>query len=156
MTAPPTIPNTRGTVVIGATASDAHVVSLFLATLMMQDEGYDVFNRGCQNTTTELFEALPDDDRPLCYIIVNQNGHAISDLRDMPAARRRAAVDAPIALAGHYVVGASDDEVQRATLADLGVDVFLNQMSDLLPFLDRVRRCEREDSAAPQKPSTSG
>lgn len=54
MTAPR---NTRGTVVIGSTESDAHVVPIFLLSLELENRGYRVENLRCFNSAQSFAEA---------------------------------------------------------------------------------------------------
>lgn len=125
--------NTKGTVIIGGTRSDAHVVSIYIATMMLEESGYDVVNLSCQNETPSFFSPdLMARDLIAC-IICNQNGHAIDDLRDLPHYKPEGV---PVALAGHYTLGAQDHDEQKHVLKKLGVDCFLDTLDQLLPMLE--------------------
>ena len=131
--------NSKGCIVIGATESDPHVVSLFLARVCLEEEGYNVIYRGCQSSVDEL---ITDDDRNedlVCYIIVNQNGHALSDLRKLRQRKDELSVSVPICLAGHYTVPSACIDEVRNSLRIAGIDLFIESFEDLLPTIGRIK-----------------
>ena len=49
----------KGLIVIGATFSDVHVVSIYWLSMMLEARGYEVINLSCCNATAEFFDAIP-------------------------------------------------------------------------------------------------
>ncbi|MGB3314944.1 MAG: hypothetical protein WBB85_11070 [Albidovulum sp.] len=132
--------NSRPTVIIGGTESDAHVVSIYIAAYMLEQHGYDVVNLSCQNKTRAFFAANHVSSDVIACIICNQNGHARDDLRDLPECR---VPGLPVALAGHYTLGTHNRAEQIASLQALGVDHFLDSLEQLPVLLEELaeQRC---------------
>lgn len=127
--------NTKGTVILGATASDPHVVPIFLAKLMLEGDGYQVRNLRCFNSADDFARAASCESDLKAVVIANNNGAASEDLADLRAAFDRRGVTAPVILGGHYWVGVTDSTGAQATLAAQGVTHFCNDMKQLLPLL---------------------
>jgi methylmalonyl-CoA mutase cobalamin-binding subunit len=121
----------KGCVVIGGTESDTHVVSLCLAALMLREHGYNVINRSCQNPTSELMQGERGVS-VLAYVICNQNGHALEDLKDLSQYKNGSA---PVILGGHYTLGCHNKLSQQSRLRLLGIDLFAETLDELLPLL---------------------
>ena len=126
---------TKPTVIVGGTESDTHVVSLYLAARLLTEHGYIVINRACQNPTADLMAPADESLEVLAYVICNQNGHALEDLRDLPLYKPRSV---PIILGGHYTVGCHNRESQQSQLRALGISHFADHLSDLLPILSQI------------------
>ncbi len=139
-----TLKNQKGTIVIGATESDAHVVSLYLAKFMLEENGYVVVNRTCQNPTAELLAAAPDNEDVLAYVICNQNGHAAEDLKSLPNYKWP---NIPVILGGHYCLGCHDIQAQKFKLSQIGVDFFADSLDDLLPMLKHIEETNNQMSS---------
>lgn len=125
----------KGTVIIGGTESDTHVVSLYLAALLLAEHGYSVINRTCQNPTMDLVASPGEQLDVLAYVICNQNGHALEDLRDLPSHKP---VSAPIILGGHYALGCHNKLYQQSQLRAVGIDFFAESLADLIPLLIQI------------------
>jgi methylmalonyl-CoA mutase cobalamin-binding subunit len=133
--------NEKGTIIIGATESDTHVVSLYLAAFMLEKNGYAVINRVCQNPVAELLAPAPDNEEVLAYIICNQNGHAAEDLKDLLHYK---SPNSPVILGGHYCLGCHDMQAQERALSRFGVDFFADSLDDLLPMLERIEETNNQ------------
>jgi methylmalonyl-CoA mutase cobalamin-binding subunit len=125
----------KGTVIVGGTESDTHVVSLYVASIMLEEAGYRVINRACQNPVAELMAEPPPGGGPvLAYVVCNQNGHALEDLR---ALRQFKSAATPVILGGHYTLGCHDKHAQQGRLRELGVDYFVETLEEVLPMLEQ-------------------
>ena len=125
----------KGTVIIGGTESDTHVVSLYLAAIMLEEYGYQVINRTCQNPAVDLMADAGEEVEVLAYVICNQNGHALEDLRDL---RLYKSGSAPVILGGHYTLGCHNKPAQQSQLRAVGVELFVESLTDLIPLLDQI------------------
>lgn len=136
----------KGTVILGGTESDTHVVSLYLAARLLTEHGYFVINRACQNPTADLMAPADEPLEVLAYVICNQNGHAHEDLRDLLLYRPRAV---PIILGGHYTLGCHNKESQQSQLRAMGISHFADHLGDLVPMLSQIsaRRALQSDSS---------
>jgi methylmalonyl-CoA mutase cobalamin-binding subunit len=130
--------NSKGSIIIGATESDPHVVSLFLARVYLEEEGYDVIYRGCQSSVDELITDVDRDLDLICYIFVNQNGHAVSDLRNLRKRKDELAVSVPICLAGHYTVPTACIDEVRKSLRHAGIDLFIESFEELISTIEQI------------------
>jgi methylmalonyl-CoA mutase cobalamin-binding subunit len=110
---------TKGLVIIGATRSDAHVVSVILLAMMLEEAGYEVVNLRCCNPTPDFFSAIPPDRTAAAIVIANQNGCALADLQELPDLLRQHPV--PVIVGGHYHVGCGSTDRVDQQLYDLGV-----------------------------------
>lgn len=141
-----------GLVVIGATESDAHVVSIYLLSMMLEARGYEVINLSCCNSTADFFSAAPPDRELTALIVANQNGSALADLHDLPEYLVKRSV--PVILGGHYHVGCKPKEEIDLQLFALGVSciaptpeamfAFLDGLAKESPELGNGRRYEKE------------
>jgi methylmalonyl-CoA mutase cobalamin-binding subunit len=128
----------RNTVVIGGTKSDSHVVSIYLAELFMKERGYQVINRSCQNTVSELMNVDGLEDSLLAIVVVNQNGHALDDLEGLERHKALLPPSVPIILGGHYWLGCERSETYIESLRKCGVDYMLDCIEDLEGVLAKV------------------
>ena len=125
----------KGTVIIGGTESDTHVVSIYLAAFMLEEYGYHVINRSCQNATADLMAAAEEGEDILAYVVCNQNGHALEDLRDLRLCKP---ASTPVILGGHYTIGCHKKLTQQCHLRAVGVDMFVETLSELIPLLNQI------------------
>jgi methylmalonyl-CoA mutase cobalamin-binding subunit len=125
--------NTRGTIVIGSTESDAHVVPIYLISLELENQGFVVENLRCFNSAAAFADAARRV-KARAVVISNQNGQAYDDLAGLPEALG-ADNDIPVVLGGHYHVGVGDPAAAEAALATLGVTHFISSIEGLLEFL---------------------
>lgn len=130
----------RNTVVIGGTESDSHVVSIYLADLFLQELGYRVLNRSCQNTVEELLHVEGVEDDVLAIIVVNQNGQALDDLKNLKTCKDRLPPQVPVILGGHYWVGCERSDAYIERLRKYGVDYMLDAIEELDGTLKAVAR----------------
>ena len=135
---------TKGTVIVGGTESDTHVVSLYLASIMLQEAGYGVVNRACQNPVAELMAERPGGGAVLAYVLCNQNGHVLEDIRTL---REFKSAASPVILGGHYTLGCHDKLVQQGRLREVGVDHFVETLEELIPLLEQI---EAQQTASKQ------
>ena len=144
---PSTLPG-KGTVIIGGTESDTHVVSLYLAALLLAEHGYHVINRTCQNTTVDLMAPPSERLEVLAYVICNQNGHALEDLRDLALHQPNSV---PVILGGHYTLGCHNKLSQENQLKALGISFFADSLDDLITLLSQIsaQKTQRNDSSQP-------
>jgi hypothetical protein len=140
----------KGTVILGGTESDTHVVSLYLAARLLSEHGYFVINRTCQNTTADLMAPPDEKMEVIAYVIANQNGHALEDLRDLLLYRP---ISVPIILGGHYTLGCHNKQSQQSKLRAIGISHFADRLSDLIPILKQIsaRRILQSDSSQPSR-----
>jgi methylmalonyl-CoA mutase cobalamin-binding subunit len=134
----------KGLVVIGATLSDAHVVSIFLLSMMLQERGYEVVNLSCCNATADFFAAIAPGRQATALVIANQNGSALADLQDLPALLREHPV--PVILGGHYYVGCGSSEDIDRQLYEMGVACIAQTPEAMFAFLQGLER--HADTAA--------
>lgn len=120
----------RGTVVIGGTESDAHVVSIYLLSLILESNGFQVENMRCFNTASDFVERAMQTNAQT-IVISNQNGQAYDDLIELPDAMKKGC-DATVILGGHYYVGVGEKEQHEARLRNVGVNRFAYTMDELL------------------------
>lgn len=126
-------PNHRGTIVLGSTESDAHVVSIYLIALTLEQNGFRVENLRCFNTVASFAEhAKGPNTRAL--VISNQNGAAYDDLQGLSAALG-ADNTVPVILGGHYYVGVGDKAVHEERMRSVGVTHFISTIDGLVDFL---------------------
>jgi len=86
----------------------------------------------------------PGKAQVLAYVLCNQNGHALEDLRDLLSHKPP---DIPVVLGGHYTLGCSNKRGQQNQLREIGVDYFVETLEELLPLLDRI--AETRDISTP-------
>ncbi|WP_369979798.1 hypothetical protein [Xanthomonas bundabergensis] len=141
----------RNVVLIGGTSSDSHVVSIYLAELFLKEHGYRVINNSCQNSVEELLGLDRDCDDLLAVVIVNQNGLALDDLRELRAYKALMPRRVPIILGGHYWIGCDRSDSYVDQVKECGVDHQLCAIDELAPLLRDIvegnaRRAACEDA----------
>ena len=129
-------PNTKGTVVLGTTSSDPHVVPLFLAKLMLEENGYDVVNLRCFNTPDKFVSAAQDVADIRAIVISCNNGAACEDLDGLRAALDSCERPIPVLLGGRAWL-AFTPAIERA-LQDHGITHICSDFDALLTTLDTI------------------
>ncbi|MCY7314866.1 MAG: cobalamin-dependent protein [Rubrivivax sp.] len=126
----------RGSIVLGVAASDAHVVANHLIAMLLRKQGFRVVNLGACTPTEDFMKAAADNADDLVAVVIGSlNGHALEDLADLPAQRQRHRVTAPIVLGGNLSVGAVKDSRIEERLTALGVDCVLRHPGQLVDAL---------------------
>ncbi len=132
----------KGTVVLGVAASDAHAVANHLIAYSLRAAGYDVVNLGTCTPVSEFAEAAGPDT--LAVIIGSLNGHVHEDLHDL----REAEIPCPVIVGGNLSVGSQKDASSLDRLYALGVDHILSRPDQLPALLERIA-AERSLEAIP-------
>lgn len=131
--------NTKGTIILGATASDPHVVPIFLAKMILEADGYTVRNLRACNTVQDFARAAGSARDTVALIIANNNGAAAEDLAGLDAALACQGVHVPVILGGHYWVGLTPAAGVEDDLHARGVTHFCTDMAQMLPLLAQLR-----------------
>jgi methylmalonyl-CoA mutase cobalamin-binding subunit len=127
------LPNLRGTIIIGGTESDAHVVSIYLSALSLEQNGFQVENIRGFNSVADFAERA----RSTCakaIVISNQNGSAYDDLIGLSDGLG-AGSEIPVILGGHYFVGVGDPAIHEERLRSVGVTHFCSTIDELINYL---------------------
>jgi methylaspartate mutase sigma subunit len=127
-------------VVLGVTASDAHAVANQLIERDLRSRGFHVVNLGVCTPVADFVRALDEHPRSEALLIGSLNGHAETDLADLPSAVSAGQIRCPIVLGGNLGVGPQADPEQHSRLLGLGVDYLLESAHQLLPLLEWLRR----------------
>lgn len=130
------IQNYRGTVVIGGTESDAHVVSIYLIALSLELKGFQVENMRCFNKVQDFAERARNTNAN-AIVISNQNGQAYDDLMGLSDALGSDCAT-PVILGGHYYVGVGDKTIHEERLRGIGVTRFAYSIEDLVDYLMEI------------------
>jgi methylaspartate mutase sigma subunit len=126
----------RGCIVMGVAASDAHVVANHLIAMYLRKQGFRVINLGACTPTVEFMQAAAACGGELVAVVIGSlNGHALEDLADLPQARAKYGVRAPVAVGGNLSVGAVKDARIEERLEALGVDCVLRHPAQLVHAL---------------------
>lgn len=125
-------------VILCVTASDAHVVANHLIAIHLRDHGYDVVNLGAATPLEELMEAAQANPDALAIVIGSLNGHAVDDLAGLGDYRRIYQVRSKVIVGGNLSVGAVKTDNAADRLLSDGVDVVLQDVSELLPMLAAI------------------
>jgi len=133
-------PNTKGTVVLGSTSSDPHVVPLFLAKLMLEENGYQVVNLRCFNSPENFVSTAQSLSDIRAIVISNNNGAACEDLEGLSMALDQSQTKVPVILGGRAWLHFTP-EIER-TLQDLGITHICKDFDALLQTLDAMERIE--------------
>src|SRR5688572_27819901 len=148
-------PNTSkslGTVVLGVTASDAHVVANHLIAMFLRRQGFEVINLGACTPTEDFMQAASRAHNLVAVLIGSLNGHALDDLADLPRLKRRYGVTAPILAGGNLSVGAIKNDQAKRALHALGVDMVLQHPRELSGALRMLgSRSTREPANAQRR-----
>ncbi|GAA2531321.1 cobalamin-dependent protein [Pilimelia columellifera] len=131
-------PGRLRTVILGVTASDAHAVANQLICRQLRSHGFRVINLGVCTPLEEFADAVDAEPTAEAVLIGSVNGHARTDLRDLPALRRQGRLQPPVILGGNLSVGAQKEEADHEHLLALGVDHIVTDVAELLPLLDTL------------------
>lgn len=130
--------SSRGTIVLGVAASDAHVVGNHLIAMYLRRQRFRVINLGACTPTEEFMRAASQADDLVAVLIGSLNGHALEDLADLPRLRKAYGITAPIIVGGNLSVGAikSDDAIAR--LHALGADRILSHPRQIIDAIGKL------------------
>jgi methylmalonyl-CoA mutase cobalamin-binding subunit len=131
------VPNTKGIVVLGSTSSDPHVVPLFLAKLMLEENGYQVVNLRCFNAPETFVTTAQDHEDIRAIVISNNNGAACEDLEGLSTALGRSKTRIPVILGGRAWLEFTP-EIER-TLHDHGITHICKDFDALLHTLETMK-----------------
>lgn len=134
-------------VILGVTASDAHAVANKLLAIHLREHGFGVVNLGVCTPLTEFAGAFRRHPGALAVAIGSVNGHACTDLADLPRLRAAGELGCPVIVGGNLAVGHRGGGQAVRRLSDLGVDAVLTDAGDLVPLLQLLRAGERADRA---------
>jgi methylaspartate mutase sigma subunit len=129
-------PASRGTVILGVAASDAHVVANHLIAMFLRRQNFEVINLGACTPTEDFMRAASQAPNVVAVLIGSLNGHALDDLADLPRLRRQYQVNAPVMVGGNLSVGAIKDDRVMCELFALGVDLVLQHPRQLINALE--------------------
>jgi methylaspartate mutase sigma subunit len=125
----------RGTVVLGVTASDSHVVANHMISIYLRGQGFHVVNLGPCTPTEEFMRVAATAPDLVAVLIGSLNGHALDDLADLPRWRADYQIHAPIIVGGNLSVGALKSENVAGKLMALGVDAVIEHPRQILTTL---------------------
>ncbi|MFT7839801.1 cobalamin-dependent protein [Saccharothrix sp. BKS2] len=130
---------TGRTVILGVAASDAHAVANRLIAMQLTGHGFTVVNLGVCTPLTEFATALLEHPEAEAVLIGSVNGHAVTDLADLPRLRAAGLLDRPVVVGGNLSVGSRKDGRAAERLRELGVDHVLTDATELVLLLDVLR-----------------
>ncbi|MEU0393670.1 cobalamin-dependent protein [Streptomyces sp. NPDC006208] len=142
-------------VILGVAASDAHAVANHLIAHALRSLGFEVINLGTCTPVSEFAAACAQHPEAEAVIIGSLNGHALEDLRDLPAARESGAIACPVVLGGNLSVGSHKEAAALDRLYALGVDRILEDPSELPAVLDQLRDERAAGAAARSRAAAS-
>lgn len=131
-------PNTKGTIVLGSTSSDPHVVPLFLVKLLLEENGYRVVNLRCSNTPEAFVAAAGAQADIRAIVISNNNGAACEDLEGLSDALAQGQARVPVILGGRAWVHFS--KALEDTLHGHGITHICTDFDALMRVLDGIER----------------
>jgi methylaspartate mutase sigma subunit len=117
----------RGTVILGVTGSDTHVVANHLIAHMLRENGYKVVNLGACTPLQDFMEAHAQNPDALAIVIGSLNGHAKDDLRGLLETKEQYGIRCPVILGGNLSVGSKKELGLEEYFKKLGVDLVLNR-----------------------------
>ncbi len=125
-------------VILGVTASDAHVVGNHMIAFWLREKGFEVVNLGACTPVTEFAQAARNHPDAEAMLIGSLNGHAASDLQGLRDAKQCGDIRCPVLIGGNLSVGADKKESDLRRFFSLGVDHVLPSHTGILPLLDRL------------------
>jgi len=125
-------------VILGVTASDAHVVGNHLIAFWLREKGFEVVNLGACTPVTEFAEAARNHPDAEALLIGSLNGHAAADLQGLAEAKTSGDIRCPVVIGGNLSVGADKKESDLRRFFSLGVDHVLPSHQELVPLLNRL------------------
>lgn len=128
-------PTAKGTVVLGVTASDSHVVANHLIAIFLRAQGFQVINLGPCTPTEEFMRTASETPDLAAVLIGSLNGHAVEDLSDLPHWRAVHKVRAPVIVGGNLSVGALKSGDAVRALLGLGIDAVADHPRQLVAKL---------------------
>jgi len=140
-------------VLIATPLSDCHSVSPKLLETHLAEHGYRVRNLGACCSTEEIAQGAATF-KPDAILLCAQNGHALMDLRDLPAVLARYRITPPPTyIGGNVTVGAEKDLAAiNAAFSDLGIEI-LGSFEDALGRLQDLRAAKTRTAVAVAEPT---
>lgn len=140
---------TRGTIILGVAASDAHVVANHLIAMFLRRQDFSVINLGACTPTEEFMKAAVRSPNVVAILIGSLNGHAAEDLADLPMLRQQYQVRVPVLVGGNLSVGAIKSDAVIEKLLTLGVDAVLQHPDEIIGTLHNIKlKAEQASPAA--------
>jgi methylaspartate mutase sigma subunit len=134
-------------IILGVAASDVHIVANQLIALELRERGYRVVNLGACTTIAEFASCQVEHPDALAVMIGSLNGHAVEDLRPLPAARSRGLLCCPVVVGGNLSVGSRKRGDEEARVRAPGVDHVLSGIDELTELLPVLAAGPRQRSA---------
>lgn len=135
-------------VVLGVAESDAHAVANKLIELHLRELGMTVVNLGVCTPLADFADAVDAHPGAVAAVVGSVNGHAVADLRELPALRRRGRLACPVVVGGNLAIDPAHHAEARRRLLALGVDHVLGDMAELVPLLLALPAGERVATGA--------
>jgi methylaspartate mutase sigma subunit len=126
-------------VILGVAASDAHAVANQLIARSLALHGFHVVNLGTCTPVSEFCAAVREHPDAEAVLIGSLNGHVHEDLADLPAAVADGTISCPVIVGGNLSVGSRKTGREAERLHAIGVDHVLEDVTELVPLLDRLR-----------------
>src|ERR1700754_4030317 len=123
------------TVVLGVAESDAHAVANKLIDLRLRELGFSVINLGVCTPLADFADAVTEHPQAIAVLIGSVNGHAPTDLRDLPALRAHGRLNRPVIVGGNLTIDPADRPAAKRLLEEFGVDHVLDDVDELEPLL---------------------
>ncbi|WP_253779807.1 cobalamin-dependent protein [Goodfellowiella coeruleoviolacea] len=122
-------------VVLGVAESDAHAVANRLIEFQLRELGFAVVNLGVCTPLADFADAVAAHPQARAVVIGSVNGHAVADLRDLPALRGAGRLPCPVVVGGNLTIDPADRPEAKRQLLALGVDHVLDDLTELAPLL---------------------
>ncbi|MEW6055797.1 MAG: cobalamin-dependent protein [Bdellovibrionota bacterium] len=133
----------KSKIILGVTESDAHVVANHLIAYQLRTNGYEVVNLGPCTSVAEFAEAYCWNPDASALVIGSLNGHALGDLKELLQYKEEGKIRCPVILGGNLSVGADKNRKDLEKFFEIGVDVVLDSINELLPALEHLNQNER-------------
>lgn len=144
---------TKLRILIAAPLSDCHSVSPKLLETHLVEQGYQVKNLGACCSVDEIAEGAVAFNPDVIFLCA-QNGHALMDLRDLPAAFARYKITAPpVYIGGNVTVGSEKDTTAtHVAFAELGIEI-LESFEDAMRVLSEFT--EAKNPSTPENATSA-
>lgn len=121
----------KGTIVIGTSSSELHVLPLMIAADLIRLEGFEVLDLGC-NLPPDSFATIAAKQQRLVAVGVSATSPDQVDEIQETVAALRAVVDAPVFLGGSAIDGPEHAKLLGADLGAPTVDEIIPQLLELV------------------------
>ncbi|MEU1407864.1 cobalamin-dependent protein [Streptomyces sp. NPDC005728] len=123
-------------VILGVAESDAHAVANHLIATQLREHGFTVVNLGVCTPLREFADALDEHPHAEAVLIGTLNGHAHTDLAELPTLRAAGRLRRPVIVGGNLSVGSRKSDDDRRRLRELAIDHLVDDANQLLLLLD--------------------